>query len=63
MIQVQSDGRERLTWFDGDGGYSGISVFETRGTTFLLFTVLWDDPFEDIYFDALDYTINSYVNP
>jgi hypothetical protein len=60
---VQSDGSERLTWFDGDGGYSGISFFETRGTTFLLFTVLWDDPFEDIYFDALDFTISSYGLP
>jgi hypothetical protein len=61
--QVQADGSERLTWHSPGGAYSGISFLETRGTTFLLFTVLWDDPFEDVYFDVLDYTIGTYDVP
>jgi hypothetical protein len=61
--QVQSDGSERLTWNSPSGDYSGISFLETRGTTFLLFSVLWDNPYEADYFDALDYTISSYVVP
>jgi hypothetical protein len=61
--QLQADGSERLTWNSPGGDYSGISFLETRGTTFLLFSVLWDNPFEDIYFDALDYTISTYDVP
>jgi hypothetical protein len=61
--QVQPDGSERLTWSSPGGGYSGITFLETRGTTFLLFSVLWDDPFEEAYLDVLDYTIGSYVVP
>jgi hypothetical protein len=61
--QVQSDGSERLTWRSPSGEYSGISFLETRGTTFLLFSVLWDDAYEDYYIDTLDYTIGTYAVP
>lgn len=61
--QVQPDGSERLTWSSPGGGYSGVTFLETRGTAFLLFSVLWDDPFEETYRDVLDYTIGSYVVP
>lgn len=61
--QVQPDGSERLTWRSASGDYSGISFFETRGTAFLLFTVMYDNPYEDVYFDTLDYTIGSYTIP
>jgi hypothetical protein len=61
--QVQADGSERLTWESSSGEYSGISFLETRGTTFLLFTVMWDDAYEDVYFDTLDYTVSSYSVP
>ncbi len=61
--QVQPDGSERLTWSSPSGEYSGISFLETRGTTFLLFSVLWDDAYEDYYFDTMDYTIGTYDVP
>jgi hypothetical protein len=61
--QVQPDGSERLTWRSPGDGYSGISFLETRGTTFLLFSVIWDDPYEGSYWDSLNYTIESYVVP
>lgn len=61
--QVQQDGSERLTWHSPSGDYSGISFLETRGTTFLLFSVLWDNPFEADYFDTLDYIISTYTVP
>jgi hypothetical protein len=61
--QVQPDGSERLTWNSPSGNYSGISFLESRGTTFLMFSVLWDNPYEVDYFDTLDYTISTYVTP
>ena len=60
---VQPDGSERLTWRSPSGQYSGISFLETRGTTFLLFSVVWDDAYEDAYLDSLQYTIESYTVP
>lgn len=61
--QVQSDGSERLTWFSSDGGYSGISFFESRGTTFLLLSLWWDNAYEDIYAPLADYTVGTYSIP
>jgi hypothetical protein len=61
--QVQADGSERLTWHSPSGNYSGISFLETRGTTFLLLTTMYDNDFEDYYLDALEYTISSYAIP
>ncbi len=61
--QVQTDGSERLTWNSPSGEYSGVSFFETRGSTFLLFTVMWDNDYEDIYWPVLDYTISTYDVP
>ncbi|MFN2199211.1 MAG: hypothetical protein ACK2UW_24045 [Anaerolineales bacterium] len=61
--QVQPDGSERLTWYSPGGDYRGVSFLETRGTTFLLFTIMYDSPFEDTYLDVLQYTVNSYSVP
>lgn len=62
--QVQQDGSERLTWNSPGGDYSGISFLETRGeSTFLMFSVLWDNPYEVDYFDTLDYVISTYTTP
>jgi hypothetical protein len=61
--QVQPDGSERLTWDSPSGDYSGISFLESRGTTFLMFSVLWDNPYEADYFDTLDYIISTYTTP
>lgn len=61
--QVQPDGSERLTWRSPSGEYNGISFLETRGTTFLLYSSIWDDAFEDAYLDTLIYTIDTYDVP
>ncbi|GAB4522682.1 MAG: hypothetical protein Fur0018_04730 [Anaerolineales bacterium] len=61
--KVQPDGSERLTWNSPGGNYTGISFFESRGTTFLLFTVMYDNPYEDTYFDSLNYVISTYDVP
>ncbi|MEW6716018.1 MAG: hypothetical protein AB1345_00715 [Chloroflexota bacterium] len=60
---IQPDGSERLTWYSPGGNYSGVSFFESRGTTFLLFTAMYDNPFEDIYLDILDYIVGTYEVP
>ncbi|MFW6069360.1 MAG: hypothetical protein ACOC9E_07235 [Chloroflexota bacterium] len=61
--EVQPDGSERLIWSSPSGDYSGTSFLETRGTTFLLFTTMYDNPFEETYLDTLNYTIETYVVP
>jgi hypothetical protein len=61
--QVQPDGSERLIWESPSGDYSGTSFLETRGTTFLLFTTMYDNPFEDAYLETLNYTISTYDVP
>lgn len=61
---MQKDGSERLTWSSRGGGYSGISFFEVRGgTTFLMFTVWWDDDYRAQYGDLLDQVVQSYRIP
>lgn len=63
--KIMQDGSERLTWTSKGGGYSGISFLELRsnGTTFLFFTVDWGNDVEDVYWDTLDYVIESYYIP
>ena len=61
--QVQPDGSERLIWTSSGGGYSGTSFLETRGTTFLLFTIMHDDEYEDVYTGTLNYTVETYTIP
>lgn len=61
--EVQPDGSERLIWSSPSGDYSGTSFLETRGTTFLLFTTMYDNPFEEYYLDTLNYTIETYEVP
>ena len=61
---IQKDGSERLVWTSKGGGYSGISFFEVRGTTtFLMFTVRYDNDAEDEYLDTLNEVISSYRIP
>jgi len=61
---IQKDGSERLTWSSKGGKYSGVSFFEVRKkTTFLMFTVLWDDQAQSTYVDVLDKVISSYRIP
>lgn len=59
---IQKDGSERLTWTSQQGGYSGVTFFEVRNeTSLLIFSVLYDNPYEDTYLPVLDYTIESYT--
>ena len=61
---IQKDGSERLVWESKAGDYSGISFFEVRNkTAFLMFTVWWDNDFEDQYLDTLNSVIDSYRVP
>ena len=61
---IQKDGSERLTWESKGGDYSGISFFEVRDrTAFLMFTVWWDNDYEDQYLDLLNSVIESYRVP
>lgn len=59
---IQKDGSERLTWRSTGGGYSGVSFFEVRQnrTTFLMFTIWWDNGYTDTYEPVLDDVVASY---
>jgi len=62
--QVQPDGSERLIWYSPSGGYSGVTFFELRGTTtILILTLMYDDPYEDVFADPLNNTIDTYTIP
>jgi len=60
---VQSDGSERLDWTSKQGGYSGQSFFETRGTTFLMLSLVSDDKYSDVYSSVFDNTVSTYKIP
>jgi hypothetical protein len=61
--KVQPDGKERLIWTSRSGGYSGISIFETRGTTFLMLSWLVDNGYEEMFGPVFDNTLSSYSIP
>jgi hypothetical protein len=61
---IQKDGSERLTWYSSGGNYSGVSFFEVRNsTTFLMFTVWYNNDFKSTYIDTLNKVITSYRTP
>jgi hypothetical protein len=60
---VQADGSERLDWTSKKGNFSGESFFETRGTTFLMLSLLFDEGYSDVYGPVFDNTLNTYAVP
>jgi len=61
--KVQPDGSERLTWHSPSGGTSGMTFFETRGTTFLMLTLGSDDSLSSLYTPIFDNVIATYQVP
>ncbi len=61
--QPQGDGSVRLAWESKAGGYEGVSYYEMRGTSFLLFTLNWGSGQGDTYLDTLNQVIASYRVP
>lgn len=61
--KVQLDGSERLTWYSPGGDYQGISFLESRGTYFLLFTVMYENAYKDVYLPVLEHVVTSYEVP
>jgi hypothetical protein len=61
--KVQADGSERLTWESRNGDFSGVTFFETRGTTFLMLSWLVNDGYEEIYSPVFDNTLATYTIP
>ncbi len=60
---IMPDGSERLTWTSKAGGYSGLSFFETRGTTFLMLTLFADDSVYELYLPTFDTILSTYDIP
>lgn len=54
------DGRERLAWSVENKGISGISFFDSWGSSLYIFTVLWDDEFQYLYQPILERVVDSF---
>lgn len=64
--QIMPDGSECLEWTSKSGGYSGMSFFETRGddnSTFMMFSLWWDDGADQSVLDVINNAIASYRIP
>jgi hypothetical protein len=61
--KVQPDGSERLMWNSPSAGQTGMSFFETRGTTFLMLTLSYDDSVGYVYSPVFDSVLASYAVP
>ncbi len=62
--RIMEDRRERLTWESKQGGFSGITTFEVRNeTSLIIFSVLYDHPYEDTYRTLLEFVIDTYEIP
>jgi len=57
------DGSVRLIWDSPTGDYSGISFYETRRTAFLMITLMYDSPYEDLYLPVMTELIANYHVP
>ncbi len=61
---IEKDGSEKLVWTSKGGNYSGVSWFEIRKpTAFLMFTIWWDNAYEEQYRQTLDDVVSSYRIP
>jgi hypothetical protein len=61
---VRPNGIEQLSWHSPryDPNFIGTSSFESLGgTTYMLYSVLYDMPYESLYFDILERSLNSYT--
>ncbi len=58
-----SDGRERLDWYVESKQITGISFFDSWGSSLYIFTVLWDNSYQDLYQPVLDRVIESFGHP
>ena len=62
--QVQPDGSERLIWHSQKQGLSGVTFFEVRNDTTLLFlNMVSSDDTVDMYADLFEAILSSYLVP
>lgn len=52
-----------LEWHEDDALFSGMSYFDMRGNTSVIFSLVYDDEWEYVYSPVLDYTIGTYFVP
>jgi hypothetical protein len=54
------DGRERLAWTAANRKVSGISFFNSFGSSMYIFSIVWDDEFFDMYELTLNEVVDSF---
>lgn len=57
------DGRERLAWYVEAKQLSGVSYFDSWGSSLYIFTVLWDDAYQALHQPVLDRVVESFGYP
>lgn len=57
------DGRERLAWAVESKGLSGVSFFDSWGASLYIFSILWDDEYQDLYQATLERAVESFGYP
>ncbi len=58
--KVLPDGREQLEWYAARRGISGITYFDSAGTSIFIFSVVWNDATKYLYKPVLDEVIASF---
>ena len=54
------DGRERLAWSAARREVSGISFFDSFGNSMYIFSIVWDNDFDDMYKFTLNAVVDSF---
>ncbi len=61
--KVQRDGSERLIWHSASQKVTGVTFFETRGTSLLFLTMVATDDTFDLYNHMFNRLLSTYVTP
>lgn len=61
--RFQPDNSIRWIWESASGGFQGITFYETRGTSFLMLTVMYVNDQKELYLPLLETIISSYSIP
>jgi hypothetical protein len=54
------DGRERLVWYAANKDINGISYFDSYRSSLYVFSIVWEEPTEEIYLPLLEEIAASF---
>lgn len=54
------DGQEKLIWKSAGSNYEGTTYFDARDTELIIYTVMTETDFKEVYSDLLTYALDSF---